>query len=327
MSKKHQEFKFFTAMCVWGMVASCMSPGGGPPPTPAAVVQAVDAGRVVAPRLEPDGPARFPFEATTRGETRLFRTPKTKEESVTVPAGTVLTVTEPSLKGERNGQELLFVAVKPSTLSTLYAFQDDLEPLKKGAPISAEEASALMLREVPEPQRAWCQKSVRRILLPEGGKEGATTLAFSPSADQACHGYLAILGISGGKPLIMAETRRAGALLSVTPRATTQGLLIEVREGLLGDISRSGVVRALLAPTPSSLKELLVIEESVHDLKSTPNRRLTGTLELRDTASGVEFSARRIEEVLGAKTGRREEKLRYLYSKGEVMTAHQVEGH
>ncbi len=280
---------------------------------------------VVASRLEPNGRPRFPFEAKTRGETRLYRTPKTKEETVTVPTGVVLTVTEASLKGERNGQELLYVKVKPNTHSTLYAFLDDLEPLEKGAPISAEDASALMLHDVPESQRAWCQKSVQRILLPEGGPEGATTLAFSPSADQACHGYLALLGLSGGKPRVIAATRRAGALMAVTPRATAQGLLIDVREGLLGDINRSGVMRALIAPTPSSLKELLVIEESVQDVKSKPHRRLTGTLELRETASGVEVSARRIEEELGAggaKTGRREEELRYLYLKGEVTAVH-----
>jgi hypothetical protein len=267
----------------------------------------------------------LPFEAKTRGETRLYRTPKTKEETVTVPAGTLLTVTQASLKGERNNKQSLFMQVKPSTSRTLYVFLDDLELLEKGAPISAEEASTLMLREVPETQRTWCQQSVQRILLPERGMEGATTLAFSSSADQACHGYLALLGRIDGKPRVLGEIRRAGALLAVTPRATAQGLLIELREGLLGDSSRSGVVRALLAPTPSSLKELLVIEESVHDLKSTPGRMLTGTLELRETASGVELSARRSEEVLGAdggKAGRSERTQRYLYSKGELTTPH-----
>ncbi|HYO53462.1 hypothetical protein [Archangium sp.] len=246
---------------------------------------------------------------------------------MTVPAGMVLTVTEASLKGKRNGHELLFVEVKPTALGTLYAFLDDLEPLEKGAPISGEDASALMFRDVPEPQREWCRKSVQRILLPEGGPEGATTLAFSSSSDQACHGYLALLGLSSGKPRVIAATRRAGALLDVTPRATAQGLLIEVREGLLGDINRSGVVRALLAPTPSSLKELLLIEESVHDHKISPLRRLTGSLELRETVSGVELSVRRIEEELGAggaKTRRREEKLRYLYLKGELTASHQA---
>lgn len=331
MIKEQAGLKYFRMAVLTWVVSGCTPSVGGSTPKSLSVVTGVDAGMVVASAPEPSGGPRFPFEAKTRGETHLFRTPKASDESVTVPAGMVLTVTEASLKGKRNGQELLFVTVKPTALSALYAFLDDLEPLEKGVSISDEDASALMLRNVPEPQRAWCQKSVRRILLPGEGSEGASMLAFSSSAEQACLGYLALFGRSNGKPHVIAVTRRAGALLDVTPRMTAQGLLIDVREGILGDINRSGVVRALLAPKPSSfLKEILLIEESVQDHKVSPPRRLSGSLELLDTSSGVELSVRHIEEELGAggtKTRRREEKLRYLYSKGEVTTAHHPAAH
>jgi len=287
----------------------------------------VGAGPVGAetPASSPATPATpaLPFDVLVTREIQLWRKAKPdKEDMPVVPAGRVLSVFKLEPEQTFQGEKSPVAAVRPHAQSTYYTLLTPLRPLAPGEVMTDAEAAALLFQKAPAANREWCQRFTERMLLPASAGAGkGGVIIYSASADDACSGYLA-LGSGSGKAAKARAQPRRGALQSVNVREVAGSPpLMEVVEDVKAE-GLSGWRRVLSSVERGAPKELLVVDEELHQLKGDTKQTVTGGVTMTPGADGLEVEVRRTEAQVvlatGAEKARTESVKRYRYAKGKL---------
>lgn len=251
-----------------------------------------------------------------------------EEGYITAAAGTVVEVIGPHGIGKWEGKEVRYVQVKPDRQSHIFARVSDLEATPP--PLSEDQTAELLFREVPQNQRAWCSRHTRRIWL-LSPMAGADMVAFSSSADEACYGWMALLAMREGKPVVLQSTRR-GPLQSIFPRFVNGDALLDVLEGIHGRLDQTGVRRVFLNAQAPGLQELLAVDVALDEVSGKKRRSISSVVELEERGDGLVVRTSRTEMQIslvdGAESAVRKTNEGYLLRGGKVssLTVREPEG-
>ncbi len=278
----------------------------------------------------PSTPA-LPFDARVTREIQLWRKAKPeKEDTVKVPAGRILTVFKLEPEQTFEGEKGPVAAVRTHAQSTYYTPPKPLQPVAPGEVMTDTEAAALLFQKVPAANRAWCQRFTERMLLPASAGAGkAGVILYSASVDDTCAGYWA-LGSGTGKAAKARVQPRRGPLLSVNVREVTGGApLLEVVEAVKGE-GLSGWRRILSSLERGTPKELLTVDEEIHQLKGDTKQAIFTAVTMNPSGDGLDLEVRRTETQVvlatGAEKARTESVKRYRYARGKLTEVTQPAG-
>jgi hypothetical protein len=310
-------------------------------PTPRSLLSAVSlltlvgAGPVSAqaPAASPAKPStpELPFDARVTREIQLWRKAKpADEDTVAVPPGRILTVFKLEPEQTFQGEKSPVAAVRPHAQSTYYTLLSPLQPLAPGEVMTDTEAAALLFTKVPAANRAWCQRFTERMLLPASAGAGkAGVIIYSASADDTCSGYLA-LGSGTGKAAKASVQPRLNTLISVNVREVAGGPpLMEVVEAVKGP-GLSGWRRRLSSVERGAPKELLTVDEELHQIKKDTKQTIASAVTMTPAGNGLDLEVRRTEtevvQATGAEKARTESVKHYRYEGGKLTAVKQKPG-
>jgi hypothetical protein len=286
-----------------------------------------------APAASPATPATpaLPFDARVTRETHLWRKAKPEnEDMVKVPPGRILTVFKLEPEQTFKGEKAPVAGVRTHAQSTYYTLLSPLQPLAPGEAMTDAEAAALLFQKAPAAHRAWCQRFTERMLLPASAGAGkGGVILYSASADDNCAGYLA-LGSGTGKAAKARAQPRRGALLSINVREVAGAPpLLEVVEAVKGE-GLSGWRRTLSSLERGAPRELLTVDEELHQLKGDSKQTIMSAVTMSPSGDGLDIEVRRTEMQValatGAESGRTESVKRYRYAGGKLTAVTQSAG-
>jgi hypothetical protein len=273
----------------------------------------------------------LPFDARVTREIQLWRKAKPeKEDTVAVPPGRILTVFELKPEQTFEGEKSAVAAVRPHAQSTYYTLLAPLQPVAPGEVMTDAEAAALLFQKVPAANRAWCQRFAERYLLPASAGAGkAGVIIYSASADDACAGYLAVGSGTGKQAKAHAQPRR-GPIMSVRVREVAGSPpLMEVVEAVRGK-GLSGWRRVLLSVERGTPRELLVVDEELHQLKGDTKDAVFSVVKMTPAGDGLGIEVRRTDAQVvlatGAEKARTESVKSYHYAGGKLTAVKQPAG-
>jgi hypothetical protein len=272
------------------------------------------------PAAKPPPELQLPFEARVVRRLELFRVPQARSSDMTeVAAGMVVTVS--SWVGEKTweGQSEQMVQVNLDGRSTYYALLSRLEPLKKGAVLTAAQAGGLLFSQAPKTRRSWCEQFARRLLL---SSDGSNLLLYSSSADEECAGYLAVVTDTGKGARVLARARR-GPLQSVVLHPLPRGpALLEFEEFLPSSARVTGSRRTFLGLGKPALKELLSVDTRRDELEQERKHSVLAEVEVKPSEQGLDIEVRRTEMQValatGVESGHVRETRKYHYANGTL---------